>query len=158
MPTEICGILLALVATHRTDWTDLSTAWLTPKTDSRGLSPDKAEIARTYPQANREWAPLFDSKVRLPPPADCGADFRRAGRKLAPWPKSVGAPRAGDTSPDRTPAILFGPVRVSTDSRFALVSWLQYWAPEASSFQYAVLEREGGGWRVVATRNFGPIS
>lgn len=92
MPTEICGILLALVATHRTDWTDLSTAWLTPKTDSRGFSPDKAEIARTYPQANQEWELLFDSKARLPPSADCGTHFRHAGRKLAPWPKSVKAP------------------------------------------------------------------
>jgi hypothetical protein len=158
MPAEICGILLALVATHRTDWTDLSTAWLTPKTDSRGLSPDKAEVARTYPQADHEWEPLFDSKARLLPSADCGPDFRRAGRKLAPWPKSVRAPGAGDTSPDRTPSILFGPVRVSADSGFALVSWSQYWAPLASSFQYAVLERDGDSWRVAATGNFGPIS
>ncbi len=157
MEAEICGIIVALIAAQPEEQS-LARAWLPPRVGVAGISPDLAEVARTYPLAKKRWKALFASDAVTLAPADCSDAFRQAGYKLAPWPKTRALNVPGDTSPDGNPDISFGPVVKSRNGKFARLAWLQHWSPEASGFRYVILEKKSAGWKIVGDASFGPVS
>lgn len=69
-------------------------------------------------------------------------------------------PSAGPLGPttDGRPRILFGRIASSGDGRRVLVTWSLTSGPEGVDQRFAMLEREDGGWKVVASGRYGPIA
>ena len=159
MLPDACAILLAIVSGSLPDSPSFAVknAWLTGTIGTNPILPTKTEILRNSANRSRVPKEFLDRTATSLGAKDCSSTMLNAGMRVATWQEDRGQD-GRPVSPDRQPAIEFYPIRLSKDGRFALVTWFDYWALEASDFHFAILRYNKKGWRIIRDGSFGPVA